>query len=130
MAISYGMINIMDKISKKENEISLDKVYEHVVQNLIHASDDEDSKLLNDGDPLVFLQLLSESGEDSLLTIKDVGSVDVMKVSLRMCCYNLPKYLLAQVSAELDKYILYIENNDSNWYVLFKKKSSVFEKSD
>lgn len=104
------------------------------MQNLIHASDNEDSNLLNDGDPLVFLQLLLESGEDSLLTIKDVGSVDGLRetgiYSLRQFCYNLPKYKLAQVSAELDKYLLFIKRIDSNWYVSFKKKSSVFEKSD
>ena len=105
------------------------KVYKYVVQNLIHASDDEDSKLSRDGNPRVFLQLLSEGGKDSMLTIKDVGCIDVMK-SLRTCCYNLPKYLLAQVSVELDKFILYIESNDSKWYVSFKKKSSVLEKSD
>ena len=125
-----SIIDIMKYISAKENEISLKKVYKYVVQNLIHASDDEESKLLRDDDPVVFLELLSEGGEDSMLTIKDVGSIDGMKGSLRACCYNLPKYLLAQVSAELDKYILYIENNDSNWYVSFKKKSCVFEKSD
>ena len=129
-----SIVDIINNISEKEDEISLNKVYKHVGQNLIHASDNKDCKLLNDGDPLVFLQLLSESGEDSLLTIKDVGSVDVLReagiYSLRQFCYNLPKYKIAQVSAELDKYLLYIERNDSNWYVSFKKKSNVFEKSD
>ena len=124
-----SIIDIMKNISAKENEISLKKVYKFVVQNLIHASDDGGSKLLCDGDSLIFLQLLSEGGEDSMLTIKDVGYIDVMK-SLRTCCYNLPKYLLAQVSAELDKYILYIKRGDSNnltWFVTFRKKSKVFE---
>ena len=124
-----SIIDIMKNISAKENEISLKKVYKYVVQNLIHASDDEESKLLRDDDPVAFLELLSEGGEDSMLTIKDVGYIDVMK-SLRTCCYNLPKYLLAQVSAELDKYILYIKRGDSNnltWFVTFRKKSKVFE---
>ena len=125
-----SLMDIMKNISENEDEVSLKKVYKYVVQKLIHASDDEDSKLLLDGDSVVFFRFLSEGGEDSMLNIKDVGCIDVMKVSLRAWCYNLPKYLLAQVSAKLDKYLLYIESNDSNWYVSFKKKSSVFEKSD
>ena len=128
----YGKIVIMKKISENEDVISLCKIFKHIAQTLIHTSDDQQSKLQNDGDPLTFMQLLSESKGDSLLTIKDLLK-ETGILSLRSCCYNLPGYKVAQVTVEIDKLLLYINNgegNESNWFVSLRKKSNYVWKKE
>ena len=122
-------------------ELPLIKIYEHIVQVLVHSSHDAAIQLQRDGDPQVFEQMLLDDGEHKL-RLKDISLPDQGsgKHSLRPYGFNLQRHTIEKVSVELENCTLHsvgLQNDAGNdgtlnsleWHAAFKKKSEAFDNS-
>jgi len=97
------------------HNVPLFKIYRHMIQVLIHASEAFTIELQRDGDPQVFEQILLE-GNDSKLTVSDIAPPDQLScenITLRPYSFNLQRHTVEKVSAVFENYMRISRKDDS-----------------
>jgi hypothetical protein len=134
-----GLSGIEEEDHTKYLDLSLIDIYDHLVQVLMHSSDDSAIQLQRDGDPQVFEQILLDDDEDSyFLMLKDIGLTGKKgcENSLRPYAFNLQRHMVEKVSVEIENHMLVsrkdgkvenIQSKKDDWFASYKKKSSFFD---
>ena len=99
-----------------KNETSVRDVYVKVVQVLMYSTPELRAMLRRDGDPEIFLELLTEfdTDLDDMLTMADLHPADDASkfdsiISLRPFLFNIQHFLMHNVANCLDKLILHYD---------------------
>lgn len=137
MSLIERMLRMQDLTMEQYQDLPLIKVYHHLVQVLMHSSDDSAIQLQRDGDPQVFEQILLDDGE-SKLKLKDISlpGKQGCEDTLRSYAFNLQRHTVEKVAAEIDNCMLVsrkdgkienIQSKKEDWFASYKKKSSFFD---
>ena len=138
MSLIERMLRMQDLTMEQYQDLPLIKVYHHLVQVLMHSSDDSAIQLQRDGDPQVFEQILLDDGE-SKLKLKDVSlpGKQGCEDTLRQDAFNLQRHTVEKVAVEIDNCMLVsrkdgkienIQSKKDDWFASsYKKKSSFFD---
>jgi hypothetical protein len=137
MSLIERMLRMQDLTMEQYQDLPLIKVYHHLVQVLMHSSDDSAIQLQRDGDPQVFEQILLDDGE-SKLKLKDISlpGKQGCEDTLRPYAFNLQRHTVEKVAVEIDNCMLVsrkdgkienIQSKKEDWFASYKKKSSFFD---